>query len=379
MDREDILIRVEGWSRQMQETTDADKGTIEAVNTLMVVAAFIAGVQAQVLAISINLPGSVLARITNILGFIGLVFEISGTSLGAIHAVFLQRRVRSGLRSVNEINEFKGDLDTILKAYSRNHDIIRKYMRRPPSNLHANNGINIGVNEQPNKVPNEDFRESNVDSDMQTNEVTDANSNNHSDVNPENPPSDHSSNSHPHSDQNHGTLQTTDDYSSSNDQTALEDEPLDIASEESSRPPSPRAAMHLFQRSNNVRMQDCSIAFHYGPATIPGIESEAPESRIRRIQAFLKKIPSNFHSQEYIKAAVDKVEKKLLDGNKLASTPQTESGHSQTPVLIHELQVEIPLVVRPVFEFGYAPLISMTLGILLDAEYDTSYRHIKVA
>ena len=37
MDTDDLLLRFEEWSGWIQEGVDEDKGTVEAVNTLMVV------------------------------------------------------------------------------------------------------------------------------------------------------------------------------------------------------------------------------------------------------------------------------------------------------------------------------------------------------
>lgn len=52
------------------------------INKCDLQAAFIAGVQAQVMTFIIPLPRSALQRTANLFAFLGLVFEIAGTFLG---------------------------------------------------------------------------------------------------------------------------------------------------------------------------------------------------------------------------------------------------------------------------------------------------------
>jgi len=81
-------------------------------------AAFIAGVQAQVITFTIALPHSALQRAANFFAFLGLVFEIAGTFIGAIHSILIQRRSKNKSLLLQQITLFKADLKVILKWYA---------------------------------------------------------------------------------------------------------------------------------------------------------------------------------------------------------------------------------------------------------------------
>ena len=82
-------------------------------------AAFIAGVQAQIIAFTLGLAPSGLKKRANFFAFLGLILEISGTFLGAIHSILLQRRSKDNTDSHNRITQFKADVKVILKWHAK--------------------------------------------------------------------------------------------------------------------------------------------------------------------------------------------------------------------------------------------------------------------
>jgi len=58
-----------------------------------------------------------LPRAANFFAFVGLMLEIIGTFLGAMHSVFLQRKVKGFNRTVNNMIQCKVDLKIVLKLY----------------------------------------------------------------------------------------------------------------------------------------------------------------------------------------------------------------------------------------------------------------------
>ena len=66
-----------------------------------------------------NLSQPTLARVANFIAFLGLVLEISGTFLGALHMLLLQRKVAYVTNITNNLAETKGDLKIVIKAIQR--------------------------------------------------------------------------------------------------------------------------------------------------------------------------------------------------------------------------------------------------------------------
>jgi hypothetical protein len=168
IDADDIVFSVEEWSNRIQETIDGDKATIEAVHTLMVVvrlmnstvlwfyvnmwlggpkAAFIAGVQAQIIAFTLGLEPSRLKKEANFFAFLGLILEIAGTFLGAIHSILLQRRSKGNTDSHNRITQFKADVKVILKWHAKKRS-QNEHEQEPASTRHRMGSLEVFSNVQ---------------------------------------------------------------------------------------------------------------------------------------------------------------------------------------------------------------------------------------
>ncbi|PPQ97343.1 hypothetical protein CVT26_006577 [Gymnopilus dilepis] len=119
MNTDDVIDIIDEWRRPIEQEVDRYRGIIDQLNTMTVVAVFIAGVQAQLLAISLGLPPSRIVHLTNIFLFLGLCFEISGVAMGATHSLLLQNRIKSSNRSLSDYLQFRSDMVVVLKAYFR--------------------------------------------------------------------------------------------------------------------------------------------------------------------------------------------------------------------------------------------------------------------
>ena len=66
-------------------------------------AAFIAGIQTQVIALCIALPKSGLSRTANVFAFVGLFLDVIGTATGVAHSLVLQHKIKeiTTLQSIN--------------------------------------------------------------------------------------------------------------------------------------------------------------------------------------------------------------------------------------------------------------------------------------
>jgi hypothetical protein len=60
-----------------------------------------------------------LQRTANLIAFLGLVSEIAGTFLGALHSILLQKRSKNKSLRLQRVTLFKADLRTILKWYTK--------------------------------------------------------------------------------------------------------------------------------------------------------------------------------------------------------------------------------------------------------------------
>ncbi|KIJ23757.1 hypothetical protein M422DRAFT_56714 [Sphaerobolus stellatus SS14] len=65
----------------------------ESVDAAVIVAAFIAGVQSQIIASTLDKKNTTIQIVTNVVGFLELVFDILGASIGVIHAVKLKKSI----------------------------------------------------------------------------------------------------------------------------------------------------------------------------------------------------------------------------------------------------------------------------------------------
>jgi zinc transporter ZupT len=68
-------------------------------------AAFIAGVQSQIISFTMNLPQSSMGKATNSIAFVGLLLDVIGTFLGVIHAIVLQRRIKENTSLLNAMTQ----------------------------------------------------------------------------------------------------------------------------------------------------------------------------------------------------------------------------------------------------------------------------------
>jgi hypothetical protein len=122
----------EQWSTWTKQDIKDDKGTIAIINALSVVvricpnvtvfsdswlifaqAAFIAGVQGQILTICVNVNvtnGAGKKRAT-ICAFVGLLLDILGASIGVVHTLLLKQRVNDNAQILSLITAFKDEAD----------------------------------------------------------------------------------------------------------------------------------------------------------------------------------------------------------------------------------------------------------------------------
>jgi len=135
------LYTLKRWSTWIQEDIDEDKGVVDTVNALIVVvghgnlqfiihqswftsqlqAAFIAGIQAQIITFTLTLPAdSTVGRISNVFAFVGLMLDVIGTFLGVIHAVLLQRRIQDNTLLLNTTTHIKTDVEAGSRIESDN-------------------------------------------------------------------------------------------------------------------------------------------------------------------------------------------------------------------------------------------------------------------
>ncbi|KAI0050393.1 hypothetical protein FA95DRAFT_622902 [Auriscalpium vulgare] len=103
---------------RIRKEADASKAFVDTVNSLIVVGAFIAGVQAQLLAATSNSNDSPLEVATNWFGFFGLTLDIIGTSTGVAHTIMLQASIRQSkamvLQLTTRIDQAKQEIHSLL-------------------------------------------------------------------------------------------------------------------------------------------------------------------------------------------------------------------------------------------------------------------------
>jgi len=85
-------------------------------------AAFIAGIQTQVIALCIALPKSGLSRTANVFAFVGLFLDVVGTATGVAHSLVLQHKIKeiTTLQSINStLKKEAVDLDNQINEESK--------------------------------------------------------------------------------------------------------------------------------------------------------------------------------------------------------------------------------------------------------------------
>ncbi len=126
----DCCRNFEQWSTWTKQDIKDDKGTIAIINALSVVvricsdftvfsdswfifeqAAFIAGVQGQILTICVNVNvtnGAGKKRAT-ICAFVGLLLDVLGASIGVVHTLLLKQRVNDNAQILSLIAAFRDE------------------------------------------------------------------------------------------------------------------------------------------------------------------------------------------------------------------------------------------------------------------------------
>ncbi|KAH6891743.1 hypothetical protein BKA70DRAFT_1571888 [Coprinopsis sp. MPI-PUGE-AT-0042] len=120
MDAEDVLLRFEQWQNEVRREVERQGRYAQALNSILIVGAFIAGVQGQLLTEMLELdPTTLRARTCNLISFLGLVLEVTGTFFGAVNAVKLQFRAQRGTRALDCMEECKGSLNIVVKYIAK--------------------------------------------------------------------------------------------------------------------------------------------------------------------------------------------------------------------------------------------------------------------
>ncbi|KAI0254509.1 hypothetical protein BJV78DRAFT_1351061 [Lactifluus subvellereus] len=108
---------VSNFMQRHEKETDSNKSLLDTINAFIAVGALIAGVQAQLVAVTYNIPSTRFSRATNWFGFVGLILDLAGVSAGVICAVLLQRAIRRtdriAVRLTDEIDRARRDVDRL--------------------------------------------------------------------------------------------------------------------------------------------------------------------------------------------------------------------------------------------------------------------------
>jgi hypothetical protein len=104
----------------MSKELELKKTHVATVNAFITVAAFIAGVQAQIIAFTFGLNDTHIQTVTNGIGFIGLTFDVLGTSFGLLFALSLQKSIRQSRVSLhaNTIQHTKARVQLLMGRIS---------------------------------------------------------------------------------------------------------------------------------------------------------------------------------------------------------------------------------------------------------------------
>ncbi|KAH6909170.1 hypothetical protein BKA70DRAFT_1277687 [Coprinopsis sp. MPI-PUGE-AT-0042] len=149
MDSSDLLLRFEQWQNGVRREVERQGRYAQALNSVLIVGAFIAGVQGQLLSEIIDLDSKAFrARSCNLISFLGLVVEVAGTFFGAANAVKLQLRAQRGTRALDCMEECKASLKIIVKYIAKN----QAQLHASPSKAEAHASSTKDVAE-PSPVP----------------------------------------------------------------------------------------------------------------------------------------------------------------------------------------------------------------------------------
>jgi uncharacterized membrane protein YvlD (DUF360 family) len=78
--------------------------------------------------------------LANFFAFLGLILEITGTFLGAIHTLFLQRKIKKGAHVVISMIQCQADLKIVTKAVQRQEEESRRREQLEQGQLEPPNG-----------------------------------------------------------------------------------------------------------------------------------------------------------------------------------------------------------------------------------------------
>ncbi|KAH6903146.1 hypothetical protein BKA70DRAFT_1301688 [Coprinopsis sp. MPI-PUGE-AT-0042] len=128
MDAEDLILHFERWQSEVRREVERQGRYSRALNSILIVVrkahgvgsrpdtdpgsqgAFIAGVQGQLLSITLELdPAALKAQACNYIGFVGLIAEVAGTFFGAANAVKLQLKAQRGAQALDRMEGCKGN------------------------------------------------------------------------------------------------------------------------------------------------------------------------------------------------------------------------------------------------------------------------------
>ncbi|KAH6891748.1 hypothetical protein BKA70DRAFT_1326007 [Coprinopsis sp. MPI-PUGE-AT-0042] len=159
IETEDLVVRFEQWQNEVGNEVERQRRYSQALNSILIVGAFIAGVQGQLLSEMLRLdPASLTARTCNLISFLGLVLEIAGTFFGAVNAVKLQLRAQRGTRALDCMEGCKGSLKIVVKYLAKVH--AQRRNAEPPAD--ANNGMAEPSPNSPQPSPPSDSSASNA-------------------------------------------------------------------------------------------------------------------------------------------------------------------------------------------------------------------------
>ncbi|KAI0041229.1 hypothetical protein FA95DRAFT_1611166, partial [Auriscalpium vulgare] len=90
-----------------------DQALADMVNALIIVATFIAGVQAQMLSFTYESNDTHLQAATNWLGFVGLTLDILGATAGVAHAIILKQSIKDARDVATLLNTLASEMDRL--------------------------------------------------------------------------------------------------------------------------------------------------------------------------------------------------------------------------------------------------------------------------
>ncbi|KAH6903150.1 hypothetical protein BKA70DRAFT_1301700 [Coprinopsis sp. MPI-PUGE-AT-0042] len=153
IETEDLVVRFEQWQNEVGNEVERQRRYSQALNSILIVGAFIAGVQGQLLSEMLRLdPASLTARTCNLISFLGLVLEIAGTFFGAVNARSVERERLIAWRGC------KGSLKIVVKYLAKVH--AQRRNAEPPAD--ANNGMAEPSPDSPQPSPPSDLSASNA-------------------------------------------------------------------------------------------------------------------------------------------------------------------------------------------------------------------------